>query len=569
MANPNRLAVGVDHGVTKTVLTYWDPNQGAVCEWSPPDAPDDDPVTPSVLAFKNNRASSWGHSAVRDRNRVSWTKLCVEGAPVVPVDSLDLKALLGDEGFKRRDRRQVERVIREYLTFIREAFCRDENVRQLQRAQNLPHIDWHFSMPACWTAEGVRTMRSAVEGAGYLDNDGAIFYCSEAMAAAIAVSYRIRADVAKVGDRLLVCDVGGATTDFATFEITAAHPFHGWQMSFRQVAQDSTADCANPFVEQRLLQHLRDSLGLPLGSGEVARLSVEAARTAKERFNGLDDTEVSLTLGDKYLDQYYNGECNDFYRDREVFCFRRQVLMESLDPVVNHIVSQMIHHIGENGANRVAIVGGLSCSPYLRSRLESHLRNNPEVSQLLPVNYLQGKDAMTIVSYGLTIKGGTIPHPIQYQSEWGYEILYPFSQQLGTNLVDRRHYRVTAIRVDQGRVDVPAQGNVPFRLSIRDGIPVDEISIRPCNGNGYDKKVGSTILAISFHSNLHAGQSPDGAIRYFDVEASWVLNQGVHLDLRWDFMVVPRAEGAARVHVGTITHLVDHMTPRWERHVAQ
>lgn len=54
---------------------------------------------------------------------------------------------------------------------------------------------------------------------------------------------------------------------------------------------------------------------------------------------------------------------------------------------------------------------------------------------------------MTIVSYGLTIKGGTIPHPIQYQSEWGYEILYPFSQQLGTNLVDHRHYRVTAIRV--------------------------------------------------------------------------------------------------------------------------
>lgn len=194
------------------VLTYWDPNQGAVCEWSPPDAPDDDPVTPSVLAFKNNRASSWGHSAVRDRNRVSWTKLCVEGAPVVPVDSLDIKALLGDEGFKRRDRRQVERVIRDYLAFIREAFCRDENVRQLQRTQNLPHIDWHFSMPACWTAEGVHTMRSAVEGAGYLDNDGAIFYCSEAMAAAIAVSYRVRADIAQVGDRLLVCDVGGATT---------------------------------------------------------------------------------------------------------------------------------------------------------------------------------------------------------------------------------------------------------------------------------------------------------------------------------------------------------------------
>lgn len=163
-------------------------------------------------------------------------------------------------------------------------------------------------------------------------------------------------------------------------------------MSFRQIAQNSTADCANPFVEQRLLQHLRDSLGLPLGSGEVARLAVEAAREAKENFDGDNDAEASLTLGDKYLDQYYNGECKDFYRNRKVFCFRRQVLMESLDPVVNHIVGQMIHHIGENGANRVAIVGGLSCSPYLRSRLGSHLRNNPEVSQLLPVNYLQGKD---------------------------------------------------------------------------------------------------------------------------------------------------------------------------------
>ncbi|GKZ37013.1 hypothetical protein AbraIFM66950_008305 [Aspergillus brasiliensis] len=534
-----------------------------VREWSPPDAPGGTPVTPSVLSLTNSQVAEWGHPATGERNRVSYMKLCIEGAPVVPVGSLDLKTLLGEEGFKRQQRRRAERMICKYLRHLREAFCADDNVRQVQDNNNLRQIDWHFSMPACWTAEGIRTMRSAVEDAGYLENNNAVYYCTEGIAAAIGVSYRLRADVARVGDQVLICDIGGATTDITTFAITAMHPSHNWQMSFRQVAHDSTADCANPFVEQQLLQHLRQSLGLALGSGEVARLALEAARTAKERFNGTDDPEVPLPLDEEYLRRHYNGECNDFDRRGQLFRYPAQVLRNSLDHVANHVMGQIIRHIRAHGANRVVMVGGLSCSPYLRSRIASLFEINPDVSQLLPVRYLPGLDAVTIISHGLTIKGSTIIHPMQYQSEWGYEIFYPFSQRLGTDLFDHRRRHVTAIRVLQGqdRVDVPAQGNVLFRLSIQRGRPVNPITIKPRKGPDYDEPVGSAFLAISFDCGLLAGESHDGTIRYFDIQASWELLAGVHLELKWAFQVVAPA-GRYPQDV-RITHSVDHMTPRW------
>ncbi|CAK46702.1 hypothetical protein CBS115989_1477 [Aspergillus niger] len=578
MDNPNRLVVGLDHA-----LTYWAQSRGEVVEWQPVNRI---PITPSVMAYPDNRPPLWGNAAREHRDRVSWSKLLVDGSPPVSVNGLDLRALLGDKGFNYyQDRTRITRVITDYLERIRSAFCNDPRVLEDVRALNLSSIAWHFSMPACWSRNGVRMMMIAVERAGFLDNGGTITYCSEAMAAAIGVSYRLTDNSVRVGEKLLVCDLGGVTNvrrfgrpgewfksaqkayieqDFTTFKVTGVDPNHPRRLSFQQIAQHSTADCTNPHIENELLQHIRQVLGLPLRSGDVARLAVEAARAAKEGYNGRDDVDVRLSLRQRYLQQHYNGNCRFFDHDGGRFTFSASVLQGAMDPVVTSVMRRILDHVKTYGANRIAIVGGLSRSQYFQRRIQADFANIPEVSHLLPVNYFGGYDPMTIVSYGLTRKG-IAPNPMQYRSRWGYEIHSSFIERLGTEDLYSEYRPTTAITLVEARDNVPRQGRVRFRLSVRSRHRSENIMIKRRDMAGKAETVtlcpheiddNTPYVDEAVHRDLNV------TVRYYEIVASWSLEADVHLTMDWTFEAEGPRTGVLH-EVARASHPADEMMPCW------
>lgn len=139
--------------------------------------------------------------------------MLVEGAPEVRVAGLDLNALFGgEEAFNYENRPATVRLISHFLSNIRDAFRNDPEILRELGTGNLPHIDWHFSLPACWGAEGLALMEAAINQAGFRQNEGRIYFATEGLAAAIAVANRLRNEsLAQPGDRVLVCDLGGLT----------------------------------------------------------------------------------------------------------------------------------------------------------------------------------------------------------------------------------------------------------------------------------------------------------------------------------------------------------------------
>lgn len=180
--------------------------------------------------------------------------------------------------------------------------------------------------------------------------------------------------------------------DFTTFEITGVDPNHPRRLSFQQIGNHSSADCTNPHIENALLDHIRRELRLPLKSGDVARLAVEAARAAKERYNGRGNVTVTLPIAWDYLQRRYAGGCDSFNFDDREFTFSASVLQKAMDSVVTDVLGRIKDQARSCGANKIAIVGGLSCSRYFQRRIEADFANIPEVSHLLPVNYFDGYD---------------------------------------------------------------------------------------------------------------------------------------------------------------------------------
>ncbi|PYH31666.1 Hsp70 family protein [Aspergillus neoniger CBS 115656] len=551
MNNQDRLVVGLDHGTSKTALTYWAQNRGEVVEWQPVNRI---PITPSVMAYPDKRPPLWGNAAREHRDRVSWSKLLVDGSSPVPVNGLDLKALLGDKGFSfYQNRTRITRVIADYLRNIRLSFCNDPNVTENLRIRALPPIAWHISMPACWSRNGINTMMDAVETAGFLDNGGTVSYYSEAMAAAIGVSYRLIANSVQVGDKLLVCDLGGATNDFTTFEITGVDPNHPRRLTFQQIGNHSSADCTNPHIENALLEHIRRELRLPLKSGDVARLAVEAARAAKERYNGRGNVTVTLPIPRDYLQRWYAGGCDLSNFDDRQFTFSARVLQKAMDSVVTDVLGRIKDQAKTHGANRIAI-----------RRIEADFAKIPEVSHLLPVNYFDGYDPMTIVSHGLA-RIGSAPNPMQYRSPWEYGIFSSFIERLGAGDLHSEYRHTTAITSVQASNNVPRQGQVRFRLSVRSRYLSEDILIRRRDVAGRVETVALCKHNVDDNTpyvDERRYRDLDVTVRYYEIVASWSLKTDVHLSMEWRFEA--EAPGTGLLHeVATASHRADEIMLCW------
>ncbi|GKZ37011.1 hypothetical protein AbraIFM66950_008303 [Aspergillus brasiliensis] len=519
-------------------------------------------------SLPQRRASSiniWRPGAGPDATIHTWTKMMVEGSPVVPVAGLDLNALLGGhDAFNYQHRRLTTKLISNFLSNIRVAFSRDRAIRDELQIRNLPPIHWHFALPACWGAEGLALMQDAINRAGFGRNDGRVFFCTEGIAAAIAAANRLREDaLARPGDRVLVSDLGGLTNDFSLLDVVAVQPTQPHRLIFRQHAEQSTADCANPLIDQQLLQHLRQSLGLPLEDGDVMRIGMQAAITAKHSFDGHRWARVNLNLPPRYLNRHYRGGCDAFDRGQERFIFSQDVLHGILGPVVTLILNRIIALIAQHNPNKIVIVGGLSRSPYLRARVSAMLTNRYPGIKLVPMESFRGNDAITAVAHGLAIKGATIIHPMVYCGQHTYEVVTPDIPELGTELIHVGERRQTAIEERFARERIPPAGEINITYSVQQGQRVGDLEIRRYTGTQDPETLCTCTL--SFPANTQAWMSADGTVRHYDLRASWRLEHVVHARFVWMFHLrnPPHLQDQEEPEVGTITHDVVDLIPHW------
>ncbi|GKZ22324.1 hypothetical protein AbraIFM66951_007957 [Aspergillus brasiliensis] len=492
-----RLTAGLDH-----VVTYWNPLRRQSVEWTPPGATSS--IIPSVVAYPNgeHRVSTYGDQALDQTPRYTWTKMMVEGSPVVPVAGLDLNALLGGhDAFNYQHRRLTTKLISNFLSNIRVAFSRDRAIRDELQIRNLPPIDWHFALPACWGAEGLDLMQDAINRAGFGRNDGRVFFCTEGM----------QTDCAKMRlpDRETACWFLTWVVSRILLDVVAVQPTQPHRLIFRQHAEQSTADCANPLIDQQLLQHLRQSLGLPLEAGDVMRVGLQAAIAAKHSFDGRRWVRVDLNLPPQYLNRHYRGGCDAFDRGQGQFIFSQDVLHGILGPVVTLILNRIIALIAQHNPNKIVIVGGLSRSPYLRARVSAMLTNRYPGIKLVPMESFRGNDAITALAHGLAINGATIIHPMEFCGQHTYEVVTPDIAELGTELIHVGETRKTAIE--------------------------------------------------------EAWMFADGTVRQYHLRASWRLEHVVHARFVWTFHLrnPPHLRHQVGPEVGTITHDVVDLIPHW------
>ncbi|GKZ21971.1 hypothetical protein AbraIFM66951_007261 [Aspergillus brasiliensis] len=542
MADQPPLAVGVDFGATKTVVTYYCPTNRTVKEWHPNGR---NPIIPSRISYGPLNQVSWGHDVAGSPSTRSAVDEGIFGKAKVP-------------GVGRKPI-QPQGAIRDFLGALRDKFLADQTIRAGLGLDSLPPINWYFAMPDCWTLEGERMMRDAIREAGFEQNrPDQVFYASEAKAAALRVARQLENQAPiQVGDCVLVGDLGGLTCEYTAFRV-AAMPNDPVNPLFHPLYSKSTMEHGSHLVETSLMNHIRAVLDLPCKTGQPAAVARNGAIEAKHRFSGDAEVVVDLPFQQQYKTQNRYTPSNQYNEQTDEFTFTVDSLVKAFDPTVESIINHFERH------------SSVECDP---SRPRGWF-------QRPIVRYLGGTDAPTAVSYGLTLRGSIVSDYAAYQSSWGYELAAPIIEMLATGLHPLRNHAIRLIdlvgilpismlRFDllsltfafllQAR-DRRKEGSVHFWLAVEAGQSVQAISIRRfTEAPNRVQMVGE--IKPSIPDNARRGvYRPPGAeeISWYECLASWTIYRDVRERMKWKLTI--RTDNTWE-KAGTADHLVTDMLP--------
>ncbi|GLA68629.1 hypothetical protein AtubIFM55763_005370 [Aspergillus tubingensis] len=488
-------------------------------------------------------------------------KLRIVGSP--NIDSVDQR-VISDKGNLPGDNRNevpTQRSIADFLRCLRIAFRDDRIVSESIEVRRLPQIDWHFAMPNTWKEEGEIVMRAAIEEAGFQHgNDNArIFYMSEAKAAAIGAADQLREGDMQVGDSVLVCDLGGITSDFTKFEVLAMDADEPRNVNFHPVKEESTAENASHMVETNLMAHICAQLELRQGPA-INRKIRHGAVLAKHQFTGDNDLPIFIPGLTRTRNPNARNDC--YNPVTGFFKFTKDSLLDAFKLVVGSIIERLTNHIND-GVNRIVIVGGFSKSPYLRKRVKEVLEEFNE-DKRPKVHYLPGNEAIIAVSYGLTLKGITISNPVQYHGPWGYKISCPVIEVLAaTGLTFSRRYDFPIFNPNEQNLQ---EGKTPFRLSVERGQRVGDVYVHRFKETSDDAEFVAQIDLTIPDDAPRAEYHERGVVVYFyNLYLLWHFIEGVGLKMKLQVAVRSNdREETVGVVVGSSSHTVAEMVP-WRR----
>ncbi|GLA35908.1 hypothetical protein AnigIFM63309_001291 [Aspergillus niger] len=269
-----KMIVGVDFGTEKTCVSYalWNKRRPRVPDIIKSFAISRNHVFPTMLAYLQDKSVAWAHDARNGKDPVfKWLKLFLYDQEHPILRETPNPAL--------PDGVSSERLVSDYL---RQLYARIQKLIVSLRLSAEIGTDFWFSRPAGWSADNQEIFAKAVRDAGFTskENDN-LFFLTEAEAAALylmhhedfeAVSakppkpqppssslpHRIdqltECPFVKPEDgRILVCDIGGGTTDVGAFHIQGTGP----DAVYEPLGKSSGVNCGVAAMDAAVRQHVK------------------------------------------------------------------------------------------------------------------------------------------------------------------------------------------------------------------------------------------------------------------------------------------------------------------------
>ena len=222
---------------------------------------------PTVLEYEEyvspsgGHVLSWGFEASRNSESyiggealriVEWFKPYLDSEHLIP-------ARQSVDDFLPKSESEVRRWYIDYLQRLYSKVQAEIVEKLKDRPWNTLHIEFRFTWPTTWKAAAIKRIHDCILQAGY--ESGGQYHrvhlkLSEAQAAALHVAGRMLGKVVE-GDTLMVCDVGGGTTDIAV--VKASTDVNGqicfgtyWEYPGQAVGTTDIDAAFEAFIERRL-----------------------------------------------------------------------------------------------------------------------------------------------------------------------------------------------------------------------------------------------------------------------------------------------------------------------------
>ncbi|KAI3010449.1 hypothetical protein CBS147346_1662 [Aspergillus niger] len=368
-----KIIVGVDFGTEKTCVSYalWNRRRPRTPDIIKTFAIKHRQEFPTMLAYLQYKSVAWAHDARNGKDPVfKWLKLFLYDQEHPILRETPNPAL--------PDGVSSERLVSDYL---RQLYARIQKLIVSLRLSAEIGTDFWFSRPAGWSADNQEIFAKAVREAGFTskENDN-LFFLTEAEAAALYLMHHKDFEAPEDG-RILVCDIGGGTTDVGAFHIQGTGP----NAVYEPLGKSSGVNCGVAAMDAAVRQHVKKQP--PHTFGLVRPLNealLDMICDLKCQFDGTEEVPIPVDV-------------------TGLITVPPGVLRKSLNSTVVAIIELIMANIVpprplEPPVSVVFITGGGSRVPYLIKQIRQRLEH------MVTLHHLDQYEAMS-VSWGATFRG--------------------------------------------------------------------------------------------------------------------------------------------------------------------
>ncbi|GAQ35208.1 hypothetical protein AKAW_10928 [Aspergillus niger] len=307
-----------------------------------------------MLAYLQDRSVTWGQDARTGKDPVfKWLKLLLYDQEHPILRETPNPAL--------PDGVSSEKLVSVYL---RQLYTEIQNSIVSPRRSAELGTDFWFSQPASWSADNQRGFAKAVRDAGFGSKEADnLFFLTEAEAAALYFTHQNESQAED--DRILVCDIGGGTTDVGAFHIQGT----GSNTVYEPLGRPSGVNLGVAALDAAIRQHMKElpphifGLVRPLNEALLDRIC-----DLKYRFHGTEEDPIPID-------------------EPGVITVPPDVLKNSLNSTVVDIIDLIMANIvpsrpQEPPVPAVFLTGGGSRVPYLVEQIRQRLQHTVTLHRL-------------------------------------------------------------------------------------------------------------------------------------------------------------------------------------------
>ncbi|GFN13604.1 Hsp70 family protein [Aspergillus tubingensis] len=237
---------------------------------------------PSKFAYgaeNNVDRDSWGFEVSEDMTSCSWTKLVLEA----DANGLELgQGDLGDDVFHVPGGKQADSVVRDYLRRLHDHIWSQEPFKSIGNLE----VEYIFTVPASFSRGAQLAMVAAAKDAGF--SEGNINLLTESEAVAGYVFERGLLKDIKAGEKVMIVDLGGGTSDVSSYVALRAQ--NGLQL--QQLSAPQSRNIGGINIDRNFSSLLTDRFDPEFGTlpsnrtGPSSRLMREFARHKRDITDG-------------------------------------------------------------------------------------------------------------------------------------------------------------------------------------------------------------------------------------------------------------------------------------------